>query len=456
MKKSISKYHFLKIGIFCFILFLQSSCKKYLDEKSDKSLVVLKTLSDLQALLDDNFLMNSSTPGFGEASTDDFFLPIDMYNSLDENAQKEYRWQLTEYRYPSDWADNYGTVFNSNYCLEQIETVGKTTQNEANWNNVKGSALFFRGYSFLNLIWEYGKAFDETTSATDLGIVLRLKSDFNIPSKRASVQESYNQIITDLYESAKYLPLHASHPMRPSKGASFAALARTYLSTKNYDSAYKYANLALQVNDELIDYNGGEVDLNSDNPFQPFNREVIFYSTQSFNHYIQNPYYAAIDTLLYNSYPINDLRNKVYFMSNNGYHSFKGSYTGDPYTFFTGLANDELYLIRAECSARMANISAALIDLNKLLQYRFASGTFTPINSSNQQEVLDKILAERRKELLMRGLRWIDIKRLNKEGRSITLKRVISSQEYSLVPNANKYALPLPMDIIEITGMQQN
>jgi len=56
----------------------------------------------------------------------------------------------------------------------------------------------------------------------------------------------------------------------------------------------------------------------------------------------------------------------------------------------------------------------------------------------------------------MRGLRWMDIKRLNKENRNITIKRLIGGQEFTLSPNANYYALPLPNDIIQLTGMQQN
>jgi starch-binding outer membrane protein, SusD/RagB family len=63
---------------------------------------------------------------------------------------------------------------------------------------------------------------------------------------------------------------------------------------------------------------------------------------------------------------------------------------------------------------------------------------------------------ERRKELTMRGLRWIDIKRLNKEGAGIVLKRLIGDKTYTLQPNDPRYALPLPADIILNTGMQQN
>lgn len=446
----------MKIALLIIIASFLTGCKKFLEEKPDKSLVVLKSLQDLQGVLDDHFLMNGSTPSFGESSSDDYFLPTDMYNSFDENAQREYRWDWVEYRYSNDWADSYGVIFNANYCLEQIEKIEKAVSNNDTWNNIKGSALFFRGYYLLNLIWEYGKAYDDITSSTDLGIVLKLSSDFNTLSVRSSVKDAYNQIISDLKDATQFLSDNPIHPMRPSKGASYAALARTYLTMRNYDSAYKYANLALQIKDDLLDYNEADVDPNSEIPFQPFNKEIYFYTTQSFNHYIQSPYYAAIDTLLYASYHSNDLRRYAFFTLNNDFYSFKGSYADDPYTFFTGISTDEMYLVRAESLARIGNLDPALSDLNHLLRHRWITGTFTPIDLTLQMEILDTILAERRKELLMRGLRWIDIKRLNKEGRGITPKRAIDQQTYTLQPNDNKYALPLPKDIIDITGMQQN
>jgi hypothetical protein len=65
-------------------------------------------------------------------------------------------------------------------------------------------------------------------------------------------------------------------------------------------------------------------------------------------------------------------------------------------------------------------------------------------------------LQERRKELTMRGLRWIDIKRLNKEGGNITPKRFVDDKLILLPPNDDRYALQLPADLILNTGLQQN
>lgn len=452
-----SKIILLLLG--CAFLCQSTSCKKYLDVKSDKKLVVPHTLSDLQGLLDDNFYMNTmGTPSFGEASADDYFLTTDVYNSLWDAAQQCYIWQLEDYNYGSagDWATAYKVIYNANSCLDQISTITKTNQNETEWDNVKGSALFFRAYYFLDLAWDYAKAYDENTAKTDPGIVLRLSSDFNIPSKRASVQNTYQQIINDAMIAAQYLPDNPANVMRPSKAAAYGLLARAYLSMRMYDSAYKYADLSLQIKNDLLNYNSSQVDSTSLTPFPPFNNEIIFYTVESSNYGSASPSFASIDTTLYASYDSNDLRKSDFFYLNNGYQTFKGTYSGNQYAFFSGIATDEMYLTRAECEARLGKVTEALNDLNTLLINRWETGTFVPITTSNQQQLLKIILNGRRKELLMRGLRWIDIKRLNKEGNNIILRRVIGSQTYTLLPNANRYALPLPADVIKLTGMQQN
>lgn len=448
---------FIKVCILFTLSFQLLSCKKYLDEKSDKSLVTPNTLADLRALLDYNYIMNANTSGFGETCADDYFVLPGDYNSLDRNSQKAYTWNLKTYNNGGDWSDEYDVIFNANLCLDQLRQIEKTSANISEWNNIKGSALFYRAYYFLNLVWDYGKAYDKDSSKKDLGIVLRLSSDNTIPSVRSTVTDCYNQIIKDLDEAEGLLPDKPVHPMRPSRAASYGTLARTYLSMRMYDSAYKYADATLKIQSDLLDYNGSDVDATSYVPFHPFNKEVIFYSTQSGNYGSKTFFVASIDTNLISSYDNNDLRLSVYFFPYlASYYSFKGNYSAALYPNYTGISTDEMILIRAECEARKGQVSDAINDLNALLEKRYKTGTFTPLVINDQKEALTRILLERRKELVMRGLRWIDIKRLNKEGDQITLVRKIDDQTYTLLPNSDYYALPLPDDIIRITGMPQN
>jgi starch-binding outer membrane protein, SusD/RagB family len=446
------------LAILCFVVAILSisACKKYLDAKPDKSLSVPTTLNDLQALLDNGSLMNESAPTYDEVSSDNLYIPDLLFNSLSEVLRNAYTWENYDYVYPNDWSLIYNVVSKSNIVLNQIEEIEKNSHNIAQWNNIKGSALVFRAQAYLKAAWIFSKAYDPDTAVEDYGIVLRTSPDFNIPSTRANVEETYKKIIFDLKEAIPLLPDLPNHVMRPSKAAAFGFLARTYLSMRNYDSAYKYSNLCLQLNFNLIDYNALP-NINSSQPFETFdkNPEVIMQFSVSQFYYPLDNYFARVDTILYHSYSDNDLRKTAFFESSSPDYTFKGSYQGSVTKPFTGLATDEMYLVRAECNARLQNKDAALADLNELLSKRWDS-TFVPLTAATEGEALILILTERRKELLFRGLRWIDIKRLNKDGANIIIIRKIGSQEYKLLPNENRYALPLPKDIVDIAGIPQN
>lgn len=114
-------------------------------------------------------------------------------------------------------------------------------------------------------------------------------------------------------------------------------------------------------------------------------------------------------------------------------------------------------MTRAESSARLGKTVDAMDDLNTLLKMRWKNNVDYPVlRAENAEDALAIVLLERRKELLMRGLRWIDIKRLNKDGSNIVPTRVVNGETFSLEPNSSFYALPLLDDIIRLTGIEQN
>ena len=56
----------------------------------------------------------------------------------------------------------------------------------------------------------------------------------------------------------------------------------------------------------------------------------------------------------------------------------------------------------------------------------------------------------------MRGLRFMDIKRLNVVGAEIIMKRLINGEEIILPPNDLRYALAIPEDVIALSRIVQN
>ena len=439
------------------ISLLLFSCKKNLDERPDKQLVIPSTVNDLQALLDDAFKMNLRQPSSGEGSADDYFLTYADWKSLSsEGARNTYIWgdELYFTNNPNEWSEIYDVVYVSNIVLEHTLLITPDAGSLAAWNNAKGSALFYRAHSFFRAAQLYTKAYDVVSASSDLGIPLRLNSNFNEPSVRSSVEDTYQQIIKDVKQAIPLLPATPFHKMRPSKPAAFALLARVFLSMRNYQQAGLYADTCLQLYSTLLDYNQRNV--NAFFPFSPrFNEEVIFHSYMPVPEYLINNV-AKIDSGLIKSYNDNDLRKSLFFAPDgNGNYNFKGSYEGTP-NLFTGITSAEVLLIRAECFARQEQLTKALDDINSLLSKRWKQGTFSLLTAANAMETLNIVLLERRKELVMRDIRWMDVKRLNKEGANIIIKRVMNGQTFELLPNSEKYALPLPKYILDITGMDQN
>lgn len=448
------KYYIVKMIAGLMLLSFSISCKEFLEEKSNFGLQSPNTIESLQGILDNSIDMNMNVPAFGDIHSDDYFFTEKEFNAVDDQSRAFYTWMGTTYNYPDDWAFLYVPVYQANVVLDALP---KVDGGESVKDRIKGEALFYRAYQYLQGVWIYGKALDEETASIDLGIVLRETSDQTIPSKRSSVRACYNKVIADLETAVALLPQVAESPMRPSKLAGYAALSRTYLSVANYDSAFFYADKVLKVKHDLLDYNDfSSADLLKPYPVQRLNKETIFYAQLTTSYPNLHPNFGLIDSTLYASYSDNDLRKSAFFKARGEYFSFRGNYT-EALNLFGGMAIDEIILIRAETNIRLGYINKGLTDLNTLLLNRVKKGEFVPFSGLNQSEALKLVKIERRKELLMRGLRWIDIKRYNKyDGDNLKLIRYLNGKKFQLEPNSNIYALPLPTDIVMLTGIEQN
>jgi hypothetical protein len=433
------------------------SCKKFLDAKPDKQLAVPQSLNDCQAILDNTNIMTVQYPTAGEIAADNFYLLYTSWQTRTVTDQNAYVWGRDVFNDNdrNDWNNSYSVVYYANTVLDLFKH-SLTISSGPQADNIKGQALMFRSFAFYNLLQQFAKPYDETTASVDLGIPLRLNSDLNVLSVRASVKECYDQLIADTKEAARLLPVTPLVKTRPSRTAAFALLSRAYLSMADYDNAYIYADSALHLYNTLMDFNCSCVNVNAANPFPRYNSEVIFHALL-FGSGTLTTTTAKVDSNLYNSYDANDLRKTGFFKNNNnGTYGFKGSYNGSSANF-CGLATDELYLIRSECNVRLNRLTEGLNDLNTLLSKRWKTAAFVPVSVTDPHQALQIILNERRKELLYRGLRWTDLRRLNKDPQFVvTLTRNLNGQVYTLPPNDNRYIFPIPANVIKITGMPQN
>lgn len=442
------------LAVLILLMLSNTSCEKFLDEKPDKKLVIPSTLQDLQAIMDNTNIHLTGDPYIGEMSSDDFYLTQAVFNSTLEIDQNLYLWKRINCYNPdiNSWSNLYAKIYYTNTVLEQLQKIERTAFNQTEWDNLKGQALMVRGRCFMQGVLLWAKAFDSTTAATDPGIPLRLSTSFDEPVTRATVQQCYQQLTADLKASINLLPVTPVSPARASRPAALAYLARVYLSTRNYDSVAKYAAASLSLQGNLLDYN--TLNASASFPIPRMNTEILHYSgLHTLALSVSN---ARVDSVLYNSYSSADCRKKVFFRLNtDGTYGFKGTYisaTGN----FAGIATDEVYLMKAEALARQGLKEEALVTLNMLLKNRYDRVTFVPVTATDAAAALQVILQERRKELLFRGLRWMDLKRFNKENAGIVLTRKINNTEFKLLPNSTGYALPIPEYVIEMSQIPQN
>lgn len=443
-----------------------SSCQKFLDVKPSTDLVVPQTLDDFLRLMDNFAIMNSS-PILGEVSADNYYLANRAaWQSLPLVHQRNAYLFNVDFEDGNngfaDWNYPYRQVFVANVVLEGLTNVERTFDNADEWDFVKGWALFMRSYAFFNLAQLFTKPYDAQTANSDLGIPLRLLPGVDENYQRATVIETYDRILTDMANASDLLSegLNSSNRNRPSKEAAFGALARICLAMREYDLALEYANFCLKMYDDLLDFND-LVDLPT--PFfldrnhteclwQSILGEVdmIFYRNSSPG--------TLIDPVLYEAYEENDLRKSFFFQPSSTYPgeaNVNWSF-GMGTISFGGIAVDEIYLIKSECLIRKNQIEEGLEVLNELLVKRYIHGTFSPINPSDRNEALTIVMEERRKELVFRGLRWQDIRRLNLEGANITISRNLDGESYQLTPNSNRFVLPIPHEEVRLNGLIQN
>jgi hypothetical protein len=214
------------------VIVSQGSCKKYLDKKPAQNLAVPSTLSDLQAVLD-NQDANRAAPQFLELVADNYYITTSSWSNLIDDIRKTYLWakdaKITVEN--GTWSEPYQAIYKANFVLEILPDIKFNESERNDYNRIKGTALFVRAFMFHSLAQLYCMPYNFSANS-DLGIVLRKTSDVNSPVSRATVQQTYDQIIDDLKTAIELLPVKSLYATRPNKAAAYGLLARTYLSMR--------------------------------------------------------------------------------------------------------------------------------------------------------------------------------------------------------------------------------
>lgn len=430
-------------------------CSDFLEIKPSNKLAIPETGDDLMALMNDAAIMNFNFgAGLGEIASDNIYIQPERWKTIANQEHREsYVW-TRESIAKQYWNTIYKKISTTNVVIDYIDKVHYRTKDQR--NEVLGIAKFMRAYAYFDLAQNFARAYD-AAHLGDLGIVIRENSDVNTKSHRSTLGETYDQILSDYKSAALLLPENKpQYPTRPYKASTYAALARTYLVMKEYSQAKLYADSCLALRKELLDYTSIT---SKSYPFQKFNEEVLFYS-QLAGYGILSESISRVDPVLCELYPSTDHRSRLFFAKKtDGSFSFVGDYAGQSnVNKFNGLTTAETVLILAECLVRLDDLDNAKSTLHNFLTFRYTALGVPIVSDMNKDKLLSFVLQERRKELLFRGLRWMDMRRLSKNDVGVDKwERIMGDKTYSITKEElDKFAFNIPQEVIELSGIPQN
>lgn len=438
------------------LLCINSSCRpEFLDIKRDLAQVVPQGYDDFLAIMSNDLMLTFSPHQLSMIGSDEYYILDGQWASLSDPVQKNayvYGDDIYEGASSLDWNRGYEKIAYANFVLDELSNNKILSSSQK--RHLEGLASYYRG---LNLYYLYQVFCDyyHKENNNSLGLPLRNTANVNITFQRATLEETVNFLIKDL-EKAVLLLESGNDIYLPNKQAAYGALSNVHLHLGNYSQSIKYADSCLMYQNEILNYNDIIKLSNTSFPlYGKGNKEIIFYSAGVSASILSNTM-MIVNPEFYDSFLSNDLRKEIFFTFSNGYTRFKGSYSGQLGIYFTGITTTEVLLNKIESGALSNGLSESKLLLLELINKRYVVNPFD-LNNMNQQQIVDLIREERKKELYFRGRRWDDLRRFTQDERyNREIIRSVNGQNYVLPSEVSKRKWLLPDDVISLGGLAQN
>ena len=498
--------------LLAFVALAGMACNDFLSEKPSKtSSLVPETTEHLEDLFNAYSSFYQEKNNTATYASDDYGVYIEMYQAKSNTydiANLEFALWDTEYL-PAEssdgfWTSEYKKIFTANMVLDYLS---KVSGDAATKERLRAEAHLVRAYSMFQLANTYCLPYTEANK-NELGLVLKQTTSFDESTVRASLEDTYALIESDLEEALKLdveltVQNNKYKTWRASTAAVYAFAARYYLFRNNYGEALKYAEEALKKHAVLVDYNKemrysdvkSEVTVNDENveikyPYTHDNQSDMtdmlewkeFYYFRML--YDASWWFRPSKELLALYDKEHDLRYRYHMVENYSYDRglTKPAYEWPGYIFFykdripSGPTVAEMLLIKAECQARQGNFGDAMNTVNQLRAKRMdaeAGAEIINLSAASKEEAVRKILEERRREMPF-SMRWFDIRRLNnnedanddvpvlkREFYPYTSAGILGKEPvktYPLEKNSRRFAQPILNSEIEssLGAIQQN
>ena len=453
-----------------------SSCNDYLDivPKGNK---IPTTLADYEALLRDEYTIGQTSISNALYLLNDYYVTVSNLNSP-TLTRANYMWDETADRILLNNADEstyyqlYAAISSCNLIIENVPSATEAT--DAELAEVIAYAKVIRSLCYFVLANYYADTYDAATAGEKLSVPLITSANINAPSLQVTIQAIYDFIIQGVQEAiGEGLPEQSMTVLHPNLGAAYALLARVYLQMQNYSEALSYANLALGQNDQLYDWNAYYDEHRStiENP-----EDYTGLPTPTDYSYVENYYFRCGNGSP--NYTTNELnipveraerfeegdarflsRWKLYSQNQDTY--YRG--VGNGYFNWGGLTTTEVYLIKAECQAHLAqggDFTEAMNTLNAVRQTRIRPEVYQPLTASTLTEAIELIRRTKDNELIFSIVPFADARRFNQEGTyARTMTKTYEDETYTLRPDSHLWTMPFPAGAINNPGngtIQQN
>jgi hypothetical protein len=321
------------------------------------------------------------------------------------------------------WLDAYATINTTNNVISALDVVDDNDR-----DRVEGEARFVRAVTYFQLVRLFAKDYNDGDPTSNLGIPIVLDPTREVTDNdyvsRNTVQEVYDQVITDLEFAYNNLP--ASNGFYADAYAAQAFLARVYLQMGDYGSARDAANDVIAnggfgLNDDYsAAFNNSDLSYTDEDIFftrvttqDGVNTLHTFYASQQENGGRGDIEVSSSHLALYytGNATTDDDDDERYslFYSDPGTGEIRVGKWKEQYGNVNVIRLAEMYLIRAEANFREGtNTGADPIDDINTIRARANIPEYGPTHTLTLQEILD----ERYKELAFEGHFLFDLKRL--------------------------------------------
>lgn len=456
------------LGVLLAITF--SGCKKFIDV-IPKGSKIPTTFADYEAFIRNEYDNHTTNVSQAILLLNDRFETTANLNYYQLNAAN-YNWDESANRIALNNADenayygSYKTINTSNLLIENLDAATEATP--AQKAELIAQAKVLRAISYYILANYYADTYEEANASSKKSVPLITSANIEAPHTQVTIKEIYNFMLKDIEDAIPSLKATSATVLHPNLGAAYALKARIYLTMGDYASSLTAADEALKYNDKLFDwiayYNTYKVRIEQVGVYNnnPSPMGFDFVENYYFRHGLtSNPgRESAVLQARASRFETGDAmfaaRWKLRTVGADTY------YTSITTGFFNhgGLTTTEVYLIKAECLARLNQIPAALTALDAVRVKRIFSQNYVPSSASTTIEAVKLIQRTKSNDLILSLVPFADMRRLNKDSNyATTLSKTVGSQTLTLAPGSTMWTMPFPAGATRNPGngsIQQN